>query len=299
MKKLLTWSKNNWQLIVIVTLVFYAFTSSVGMPIPLMNNSYNSTLEYESGMEFAPTAKMQSLPRTTSFYADESTDMHVDVAERRTVDNNYISLKVENVNKALGDIKQKTLELKGFVVSFNVSRPEESTTADVVIRIPKTTAEDLQAYIRGLGVKVVSESMDSSDITDQYRDLETELQIYQENKGRFEQILNRATTVEEILQVQNEIINIQRQIDSIKGQKQYLERVSESVRFTVYLATDEYALPYVPDKSWNPKAIFKEAVRSMILSLRGIGNIIIWIAVYSVIWAPIALAIFFWRKRKN
>lgn len=299
MKKLLTWSKNNWQLIVIVALVFYAFTNSVGMPIPLMNNSYNSTLEYGSGMEFAPTAKMQSLPRTTSFYADESTDMYVDVAERRTIDNNYISLKVENVNKALGDIKQKTLELKGFVVSFNVSRPEESTTADVVIRIPKTTAEDLQAYIRGLGVKVVSESMDSSDITDQYRDLETELQIYQENKGRFEQILNRATTVEEILQVQNEIINIQRQIDSIKGQKQYLESVSESVRFTVYLATDEYALPYVPDKSWNPKAIFKEAVRSMILSIRGLGNIIIWAAVYSVIWAPIALAIFFWRKRKN
>lgn len=299
MKKLITWSKSNWQIIVILVLVLYVFSSRGNMPIPLMHNSYDYSLGSGPMMETAPTSKIQSLSRTTSYYDGESTDTFVDEGERLTVDDNYISLKVENVNKVVGDIKQKTAELKGFVVSFDVSRPNESTTANVVIRVPKNNAEDLQAYIRGLGVKVVSESMNSSDVTDQYTDLGAELEIYKSNRSKFEEILNRATTVEDILQVQRELINIQRQIDSVEGRKQYLANVSNSVKFTVYLSTDEYALPYVPDKAWTPKTVFKEAVRSMILSIRGIGNIAIWVTVYSVIWAPIALAIFFWRKRKN
>jgi len=285
----------NFQFVTILLLVLFVFTNRSLVPSPLLQKSamYNESF---SGADMMG-APITSLSR--SYNSKESANLGVAQDQRMTVDDNYISLKVENVNKSLGDIKQKTAELKGFVVNMNVSKPAESTTANLAIRVPKESADDLQSFIKGTGVKVVTESMSSNDVTDQYRDLEEELGLYTKNKIRFEEIMTKAVEVQDILQVQNEILNLQRQIDSIKGQKQYLEQTANSVKFTVYLSTDEYSLPYVPDTSWRPSSVFKEAVRSLVVTFRGIGNKVIWLAVYSVIWAPILLIILYFKRRNK
>ena len=118
-------------------------------------------------------------------------------------------------------------------------------------------------------------------------------------KAKFEQIMDQATQIQDILQVQREIISLQDQIDSLKGRQNYLEKTAAMAKITIYLSTDEYALPYAPPTSFRPNVIFKEAVRSMVGTIRGLAKDLIWIGVYSAIWLPILLVVIFLRRRKK
>jgi hypothetical protein len=109
----------------------------------------------------------------------------------------------------------------------------------------------------------------------------------------------KAEKIEDLLNVQRELINLQSQIDSLKGQQQYYEKNAEMAKLTIYLSTDELALPYAPSESWRPQVIFKQAVRSLVTSLRKVGTAIIWLAVYSVVWIPVGVGIYIFYRKKH
>ena len=109
--------------------------------------------------------------------------------------------------------------------------------------------------------------------------------------------MDRAAEISDLIKIQKELINLQSQIDSLIGQKLYLEKSAELSKITLYLSTDELSLPYSPSEPWRPTVIFKLAIRSLIANLRSVASTTIWIAVYSVIWIPALLIILFvWKK---
>ena len=189
-------------------------------------------------------------------------------------------------------------KLGGFLVESNLDVPEEGATGSISVRIPSTRLDEGLAAIRTLGVKVVSENVMGTDVTDQFVDLEARLETLTKTRVKFDQIMASAVQIQDILNVQRELVNLQSQIDSVRGQQKYLEQTAKLSLVTVYLATDELALPYAPAQPWRPSVIFKEAVRSLIVTFRGAGSILIWAVVYSPIWAPVGLMAW-WLKRKK
>jgi len=115
------------------------------------------------------------------------------------------------------------------------------------------------------------------------------LETLYKTKAKFEEILDKADKVQDILQVQRELTNLQAKIDQLKGRKQYLEKTARLAKVTVYLSTDEWALPYQPAEAFRPQVIFKQAVRSLIKTLRGVAKLLIWIVVYLPVWGGIIL----------
>jgi len=111
--------------------------------------------------------------------------------------------------------------------------------------------------------------------------------------------MDQATRVSDLMEIQMQLTNIQQQIDSYKGQQNYLEQTSKLTSISVTLSTDELALPYAPDKAWRPEVIFKLAVRSLVGTLRGFGSAAIWIAVYSPVWGLILLGYIFIKKLRT
>ena len=101
------------------------------------------------------------------------------------------------------------------------------------------------------------------------------------------------------MSVQQQLTSLQSQIDNLKGQQKYYEQSAKLSKITIYLSTDELALPYAPTNEWRPTVIFKEAVRSLVGAVRGIGSLTIWIVVFLPIIIPVVLIIRFIRKRKN
>jgi hypothetical protein len=212
-----------------------------------------------------------------------------------------ISLVVLDVRERADKIVNHVKQIGGLMVSTSLTRPEETAFATVVIRVPVEKFRETLDYLRNLAVKVSSENILGTDVTAEYTDIGARLATLEKTKSKFESILDQATRVEDILKVQRELINLQSQIDALKGRQKYLSQTAKLAKITVYLSTDELALPYAPVKLFRPNVIFKLAVRSLVRTLRSVAAAIIWIGVYAVIWLP-ALLVFFlarkWWKKK-
>lgn len=219
--------------------------------------------------------------------------------KRLVVEESSMSLVVLKVQETAEQIIDRAKQVGGFMVSSSLTHPEEAPFATVVIRVPAERFRETLAYFRTLAAKVSSEKILGTDVTDEYVDIEARLATLERTKAKFELIMDQATTVDQTLKVQREIINLQDQIDALKGRSKYLEQTARVAKITVYLSSDELALPYAPAKPFRPQIIFKLAVRSLILTLRGVATRLIWIAVYSVIWLPILLIILFVRRRRR
>ncbi len=219
-----------------------------------------------------------------------------EVKDRMIVQESNLSLLVNDVGKVITDIKNKASNLGGYFVNSNLSTPDSGASGQIIIRVPQNYLDETLVFLRSLAVKVVSENLQGSDVTDQFVDNEARMKILEGNKARFMEIMNKAEKVEDILRVQQEIFNIQSQIDNITGQQRYLSKNAQMVKITIYLSTDELSLPFAPIQSFRPDVIFKQAVRSMLTSVQKLGSLLIWVVVYAVIWIPVVLIIFIIKR---
>ena len=183
------------------------------------------------------------------------------------------------------------------MVNSYFNNPGEGPSASVTVRVPNTQLNSTLKYFRDLSIKVVSENLQGEDVTDQYVDNQAKLDTLNKTKAKFEQILDKATEISDILNIEQQLISLQSQIDGVKGQQQYLEKSAELTSITIYLSTDEFSLPYAPSDSWRADVIFKQAVRAAVGTLRQIGTVVIWVAVYAIFWIPALIVILLLRKK--
>jgi hypothetical protein len=208
-----------------------------------------------------------------------------------------LSLQVDDVAETLNRIQETADSLGGFLVNSNLNRPEGAASGAITVRVPEENRQQALEAFRGLAVKVVSESVSGRDVTDQFEDLNAKLVTLTATKTKFEAILEQAEEIQDILEVQRQIISLQSQIDNLKGRQQYLEQSANLSKITIYVSTDELALPYTPDEAWRPEVIFKQAVRSLVGTVREVGTLAIWLVVYAPIWL-LALAVYvIWHRR--
>jgi len=221
--------------------------------------------------------------------------------ERMVVQNSNLSLVVKDVVGAGNEVVAYAERQGGFMVSTSYNRPTESPFATITVRVPTERFKATLDYYRALAVKVTNENLVGTDVTEQYTDIEERLETHERTKAKFEEILNMATDIDDILRVNRELINVQTQIDALKGQKEALEKNAALTKITVYLSTDELSLPYTPDNKFRPKVVFKLATRSLLNSLRLIGEGLIWLIVYVVIWVPVVIVVWLvrrWRRKR-
>ena len=299
MSSVVNWIKNNKLTTFLILIVLYLLLKNSFSPIgyrsttPLQRAEYGYASKTMPGVGGAGEMMSDILP------LPQEAPPVANVTNRLVIKESYLSLLVDNVVNSQKQIIKKAEELGGYMVNSNLDNPQEAATATVIVRIPSEKLDQALDYFRGLSVKVISENLQGQDVTDQYVDIEARLSTLLKTKAKFEEIMDKATEIQDILNVQREIINLQSQIDALKGQQQYYEKSAQMAKLTAYLATDELALPYAPSETWRPQVILKQAVRSLVGSLRKVGTALIWLAVYSIVWIPVGLIVFlFYRKKR-
>jgi hypothetical protein len=285
--KILDWAKKNklaaFLLIFLGLVVIFL----------LSQKSLSSDLTLESSSPKTARSSIGILPSP-----DQATPPS-ESSERLVVTETSLSLVVKQVEEAVESIIGKVEDAGGFMVSRSLSQPEEAPYGYLSLRVPSDRVEEVIGHFRGLAVKVVSEQVRARDVTDQYEDIDKKLLTLGETKKRLEEIMAQAQEIEDILAAQREIINLQNQIDNLKGRQEYLEKTARLSLITVHLSTDEMALPYQPSETFRPLVIFKQAVRSMILVLRALAKGLIWLGVYGAIWVPVVVGVIVFRRLRR
>jgi len=236
---------------------------------------------YDSGFGVGGSAKMVS---SSILPIPEQEVAPVETANRLVVQESSMSLVVKDVREVGDKVIEKAKEVGGFMISSSLTKPEDAPYANISVRVPSDKLKDVLDYYRKLAIKVSSENLYGYDVTDQYVDIQARLETLGKTKVKFEEILRNAVRVTDLLEVNRELINLQVQIDNLKGRQKYLEQTAKLAKITVYLSTDELALPYAPSQTYRPVVVFKEAVRSLIATLRKVATAIIWLVVFIPVW---------------
>jgi len=279
-------------------IIYLLAKNSIFLPRTYLNSSSNQ------GNSVSSLQKMAALPYVSGGNLNDimppsESAPNANIKNRLVITNSYLSLQVSKVAAVQKQVIKKAEELGGYMVNSSIENPSDVASATVTVRIPSKQLENALQYYRSLSIKVISENLQGDDVTDQYVDFAAQLKTYEKTKAIFEQMLDKATNIQDILEVQREIINVQSSIDSIKGQMDYLKKNAEMAKITLYLSTDELALPYAPTDTWRPSVIFKQAVRSLVGTVRRIGSLAIWIGVYAIIWVPILLIVLYIRRKRR
>lgn len=170
--------------------------------------------------------------------------------------------------------------------------------------------KDYNTIYRNITVKVPSQNFDSflssvskgvsyferkdissEDVTEQYIDLNSRLKTKRKLEERYLQILQKATKISEILEIEKQISTIREEIEAKEGQLKYLEsRVSEStvtIEFYKTIAEKEGVKISYGSKIWT-------AIKSGFFSLSEFLISIISIWPFIIVFCVLA---YFIRKR--
>lgn len=297
--------KNKLAAVLLVVVCYFLFGSffsrlfSFGLSSP--SRTHTSTDSY-LGSPYPNTFLEKSFSIAELPYPETGYTPQAGVEDRLVIEESDMSLLVKDVVDAREKILEYTNKSGGYMVSSSTLNPQEIPTAKLVIRVPSEKLEEALQTFRSLSVKVVSENLIGRDVTDRYIDLGARIATYEKTQQKFEAILNQASEISDITNLTQQIIYTQERIDALKGQQDYLKKNSELAKLTVYLSTDEIALPYTPSETFRPNIIFKLAVRSLVLFTRTLATMTIWIAVYSIVWIP-ALVIYIsvrkWKAKRK
>jgi hypothetical protein len=292
---MITWLKKHWQTLLIIGLAFFTIIDRRGS---LLSPSFSSGRQ---SSEFMALSSDMALPSSKIAYLPNNQPAPSEDPNRLVITDTSLSLLVKDVSATITGIQSTATSLGGFLVDSNLSKPESAASGSITVRIPSDKLPEALSAFKDFAVKIVSESVYGSDVTDSYTDLSARLEVLTKTKAKFEQILDQAVTVPDLLQVQRELTNLQAQIDNLKGQQKYYEQSAKLSKITVYLSTDELSLPYAPTNAWRPAVIFKTAVRSLVGTARSLGSALIWLAVYSpiILFAGIIYVRFIKKKKQN
>lgn len=218
--------------------------------------------------------------------------------ERMIIRTGEMSLVVADVMQARDEVAQLAVSLNGYVVSSRIWGEEQEIRGQVSIRVPDEQFELTLTKLRELAIRVESESTDSQDVTEEYIDLEARLKNAEATESQYLALLDRATEVEDILNIYNSLSRVRTEIEQIKGRMQYLERTTSMSYISVRLEPEATAAP-LARAGWSMLEEFKSAIRGIVVFGQWLGTVAIWLVIFVPLWGAIIGVIYYLRRRRK
>ncbi len=217
------------------------------------------------------------------------------MATRMLIRTGNLRLRVEDVVKAHEEVSRIAREANGYVANTSLSSEQGPTFASITLRLPAEELDSVIARVSKLG-KVLSKDISTEEVTEEYVDLSSRKRNLQREEERLLELLKRAGKVSDLLQVEQELARVRGEIEIISGRMRYLEnRVSLST-LTVHLEGPQ-PTPTTGGPVWTAKDVWRQAVRSLLETGRGLASMGIWLVVYLPIWLPLLLVLIWLLRR--
>jgi len=147
-----------------------------------------------------------------------------------------VTLEVTTVSTAITQVETIAQNLGGSVDSMSSTGEQNQEQANITIRVPQNQFLTALNQLQSLGT-VENQNVSSQDVTQQYIDLQAQLNSAQLEEQSLQAILAKATTVSDEIAIQEQLTQVISQVQSLQGQINYLQNQVAMSTITVSLNT--------------------------------------------------------------
>jgi len=229
--------------------------------------------------------------------------------EMKIIKTGTIYAQTEDYDKFLSDLSMKVSSLGGFMESNNtqvyqVYNEEKLMYGNLKIRVPQESFYELVDYLENT-LDVRRKNINETDVTKEYYEKDNKVKNLEIQEQHLRELFEEATTVEEMLLIENELRRIRTEIDALNLS---LSDINDRAKMsTINLEVEEVMTPSLTiktkDSLWDrSKAGFINTVNGII---RSVENLIVGIVSSSPILVPAVIICIigflkirkYWKKR--
>ncbi len=150
-------------------------------------------------------------------------DGQLPAAQRQVISTASLSLRVEDVPAAIGQVREIAQGTGGFVQQMSSFGEGDERQATIILRVPQERFSAALQRIEALG-KMLDQDLGREDVSEQLIDLNARLGSSQREEKSLLALLDRANQVSEILAVERELNRVRSDIERLEGRLNFLER---------------------------------------------------------------------------
>lgn len=189
------------------------------------NSSYESAEEYKSLVDEQPVT--------------EGSD-NIEV-ERKLIKEGQVEFQTQDMDETRNKVLAAISKYKGYLSSDKEYKWEGRISQTLIIRVPAKDFDNLLSEAtEGVG-KFDTKEISVKDVTEEYLDVEARLKTKKELEARYLELLKKASSISDMLEIERQINNLRSEIESVEGRLNYLK---SQVSFSTLTLTFYKETPY-------------------------------------------------------
>ncbi|WP_408071113.1 DUF4349 domain-containing protein [Butyrivibrio sp. JL13D10] len=170
--------------------------------------------------------------------------------KRKLITNMSMSTETKEFDKTVDFLQKRTEELGGYVESFRTEKSSytDERTANLTLRVPE---DKLSGFVTEVAEKsnITSQDMNVTDVTLTYADLESHRNALRAEEKQLLQLMEQATTIEDIMSIQDKLTDVRYQLESMESQ---LRTYDNQISYSTLTVSVREVIEYTPEPVKNP-----------------------------------------------
>ncbi|MGX2993895.1 DUF4349 domain-containing protein [Streptomyces sp. JNUCC 64] len=144
------------------------------------------------------------------------------LAERKIVRTAQLTIRVEDVSRALVRARAAAESVGGLVGEESTDRDDEGREhSELTLRVPQEKYDDVLERLGDTGT-VVSRNTSAEDVTEQVVDVETRLKNQRASVNRLRALMDEATKISDVVALEGELSSRQAELESLLARRESL-----------------------------------------------------------------------------
>ena len=218
-----------------------------------------------------------------------------EVIKKKIIRDGRLGLRVTELEKSKTLIDTLVRANGAYYANESFQNSDWESSFNLKIRVPSLNFDKFISGIEAGEGEVLYKVVDARDVTAQFIDLETRLENKRSYLVRYNDLLKKANSVNDILAIEEKIRGLEEEIESTTGQLKYL---SDQVDYS----TLDLTLTKQKDFKYNPekRAKFSERFKqSLSKGWFEFVDFVLFIIKIWPFWIIIAVMVYFWRKYRK
>lgn len=212
--------------------------------------------------------------------------------KRKLIKTGSIKFETDDIKSTRDNIIESIKKYKGYLSSNKEYKSSRRINNTLIIRVPAKNFDLLLNDATKGVTKFDQKDINVKDVTEEFLDTEARLKTKKELENRYIELLKKANTVTEILEIEKQIGELRSEIESTEGRLKYL---TSQVSFSTLTITIYQTVSSESNFGYKFKDGFKNGWKNLIMAFVALTNIWPFIVIAIGLFFGIKLL----RKRKK